>query len=211
MSVSTRLVLGICFLITLILFGTNFHILLFVGVYTHESVSDVNTTQAHFQCYQTDYYNFYPMWDQVHTFLYCFVPFFIMIVSNLTLARRLFTASAHLTSVSKSSVRKKRNVSVFCVAFSITFILCTVPQKICYGYLYERLNKSSGKWYGPFILRLADEINFSFTGLNFIFQLALNNMFRSEFLSISKRIWNKIQNSYSQTSRPPVHNSSNNF
>lgn len=134
------------------------------------------------------------MWDQVHMFLYSFVPFFFMVTSNILLAKRLLATSHNIgNSLNKSSLRKKKSVSVFCILFSFMFIVCTLPQKICYGYLYDILNKSSGKWYGPIILRLTDELNFSFTGLNFIFQLALNNMFRSEFLILIKRVFRRAQ------------------
>lgn len=178
--IPNKLVYTICGLIITALFIINFHILLFVGVYKTIDGSD----EYHFQCYETYTYNFYPMWDQVHTFLYCFVPFFLMIVSNILLAWKLVLSRRSFSSVSKTSLRKKKNISIFCIAFSFTFIICTIPEKICYGFFYERLNKSSGKWYGLTVLRLSDELNFTFIGFNFVFQLALNRLYRTEFFKL---------------------------
>lgn len=183
-QLTNKWVYSICAFLVAVFFLINFHIIIFVGVY--RPINGTNLVE--FRCYETDYYTFYPMWDQVHMFLYCFVPFFIMIIGNLMLARKLILARRHFKgSMSKSGLRKKKNISVFCVGFSFMFIFCTIPEKICYGFMYEQLNHSSGKWYGPTLLRLVDELNFSFIGLNFVFQLALNRIYRREFFKMFHR------------------------
>jgi hypothetical protein len=182
-----------CLLLIFILFLINFHIILFVGIYlpissSSSSSNSTNTTWSYrnatlrFECYATEFYNFYPTWDQVHAFIYCFVPFVIMMISNLLLSRRILASARRFsTTLSKVNLKKKRAISLFVIFHSLLFIACSMPQKLFYGYMYDALSASP---LGSLLLVLSDELSFTFIGFNFIFQLIMNKLYRREFFLV---------------------------
>lgn len=182
----------VCIVLSVLLFLVNSHIILFVGVYRDVDVnvrsneSNATWTMTVFECYETEFYNFYPTWDQVHTFIYCFIPFLIMIVCNLLLTKKILISARNFTSVSQASMKKKKTISVFILMHSLLFIVCSMPEKICYGYFYDSLSNSD---YGNLVLVITDELTFTFFGLNFMFQLIVNKLYRKEFIRVLKLIF----------------------
>ncbi|CAF1089072.1 unnamed protein product [Brachionus calyciflorus] len=120
----------ICFFIILTLFLLNSHILLFGGVIKKLKVNtseEINGTFVNrsFQidkinCYESDLYSFYPIWDQIHLFVFCFVPFLIMIICNILMKIKLVPTKN--LKISNKSIIKKKKIAKFIILYSIFFM-----------------------------------------------------------------------------------------
>ena len=208
----------ICGIIIVALFLLNSHILLFGGVIRKIQVNtseEINGTLVNstiefekINCYESDYYSFFPIWDYIHLFVFCFIPFLLMIISNILMKSKLISSNKNL-SLSSKSQRKRKQLSRFIIFYSIMFMMCTLPQIICFGFFFEKLFPTK---YGRIILNLTDEFTFSFVSFNFIAQLKLNNMYRKYFLIKFTSIFsifnsnNKIYNNSSSQSLTPSKN-----
>ena len=70
------------------------------------------------------------------------------------------------------------------------FIIVTLPGAIISGYYFLELSKTD---VGSTILVLADEITFSYNGLNFFILLGTNTKFCAELKNLMKCLLEKIK------------------
>ncbi|RNA12601.1 hypothetical protein BpHYR1_009087 [Brachionus plicatilis] len=136
-------------IIVLVIFLLNFHILLFAGVVQHLVMNEtkkingslVNSTVKFdvISCYDTNLYSFYPVWDRIHLIVYCFLPFSIMAICNVSMTIRLRPDKALNISCESVTAKKRRQISKFIIIYSIMFMLCTLPQVICFGFFFVPL------------------------------------------------------------------------
>lgn len=182
-----KLIKKLIFSIILILFLANAHILLFAGV-----VNNLKLTKEKFingtwlnetilikkvDCYSSSLYEIYPIWDRIHLFLYCFIPFSIMMICNLFMVKKILFYPSTLNH-RKSVIIKRRTISFFIIAHSLMFMICSLPSIVSYGYYFYRLKMTR---LGEIVLVILDEIIFSFFAFNFLAHLVMNNIYRQEF------------------------------
>ncbi|RNA42760.1 FMRFamide receptor [Brachionus plicatilis] len=182
-----KLIKKIIFCILLILFLANSHILLFAGVVNNFKFSkkiNVNGTWLNetvvvkqIDCYSSSLYQFYPIWDRIHLFLYCFIPFSLMMACNLFMVRKILFYPSTLNH-RRSVIVKRRTISFFIIAHSLMFMACSLPSIVSYGFYFYRLKMTR---FGEIVLVILDEIIFSFFAFNFLAHLVMNKIYRKEF------------------------------
>ncbi len=167
----------------------NVHILLFVGYVEMKSknvTTNFNQTKIIFfenvECYNSQFYELHPFWDQVHIFIYAIGPFCITIIFNCFIFKKLFD---HNSSVSKVGQKKKRKLVITILITSFLFICCALPQVISFGYFYVELVST---YVGTTILPTSDLINFTFNAFNFMLYFGTNIVFRNEWKFQIKKI-----------------------
>lgn len=176
------------FLIILILFFLNGHILLFLGVIKtieFNNTIKVNETLVNstvkfetINCYESNFYSFYPTWDQIHLAVFCFVPFSIMIVCNLLMRLRLEPAKSLKTSSNDRKMKRRRQISRFIIIYSFLFMISTLPQIICFGFFFSKLFSTR---YGRIVLNMTDMFTFSFVAFNFLALFKINSLYKKNF------------------------------
>lgn len=182
-----KLIKQIIFSIILVLFLANSHILLFAGVLRKSEVIKekfVNNTWVNetievvkIDCYSSSLYQFYPIWDRIHLFLYCFIPFSLMMACNLFMVKKILSYPSTLNH-RRSVIVKRRTISFFIIAHSLLFMACSLPSIISYGFYFYRLKMTL---LGEIVLVILDEIIFSFFAFNFLAHLVMNKIYRHEF------------------------------
>lgn len=197
-----RTTFWVSIIIVATLFLINSHILLFVGYIKHLEFNRtilvnnklINQTISiqKTQCYASLYYEFYPTWDRIHLGLFCFVPFFLMLVCNIFLIKRIIFSlrKSHTSNNNTSkSTRKKRKMSVFILIYSFMFMICTMPQIVLFSFYFDSLTVTK---YGKILLYLSDELTFSFIAFNF---LLINKLFRKKIIKFLRGIGYDTRNS----------------
>ncbi|CAF0950760.1 unnamed protein product [Brachionus calyciflorus] len=169
------------------LFLINSHILLFAGVVNKLPLikaSEFNGTLINetfyiekIDCYTSKMYKFYPTWDRIHLFIYCVIPFTIMFLCNLLMAKKLLIHPSTLNHA-KSVRIKRRTISIFVILYSLLFMSCSLPSIISYAFYFDRLKMTR---FGQIILVLFDEVIFSFFAFNFLAHLIINKIYKHEF------------------------------
>ena len=70
-------------------------------------------------------------WEKVHIFLYCVIPFILMIVFDALLIRKTFSRKA----TNNLSDRKKKKYITFSLLFiTFSFIIMILPGQICFSF-----------------------------------------------------------------------------
>lgn len=163
----------------------NAHILLFVGkvTYTNTTILNVfNVTETvremEWECYATNLYEFYPMWDRIHLFIYCIVPFFIIITSDLVIGYKLLNSK--FSNIETINKKKKKLIKTILIT-TFLFLFSTVPQVIAFGWYFVEL---TSVYEGTLFLYVLDLIHFTFNGLNFMIFFVTNKVYRSEFMKL---------------------------
>ena len=122
----------------------NLHILIFNGkvMYTKTNVTNsLNVTEEidvfSFECYNTNYYQFFPLWDNVHLYIYAFVPFILLIICNLLIVYKIFAVNV---SVTTEAQQRKRKLTFTILFISILFICFVLSILFCILFVAKNFN-----------------------------------------------------------------------
>jgi len=181
-NLNSKYVNMICWIIIIFFALFNSHILMFAGLIEIGNAT-INETKEVVNCFHGVTYGFYafwPLWDQIHMFVYSFIPFVLMIVCNLLTIKKIFEhkSTAKLSKQQIIKEKKKRILTINLLTSSFFFMSCSLPQTILYGYFFDSLSSSLNTYY---LLPGSDLLNFTFIGLNYLFYFILNKVFRNEF------------------------------
>lgn len=159
----------------------NLHILIFNGKvsYTKTNVTDaLNITSEievmSFECYSTNYYEFFPFWDNVHLYLYGFGPFSVTMIANGMISYKILTMKSVVASASQ---QKKRKLTLTILFTSIIFIVFVTPEIIAFGYFFGPLSHSNA---GTLVLYSVDLFHFTFNSFVAIIYYRTNKVFNEE-------------------------------
>ena len=181
-NLNSKYVNMICWIIIIFFALFNSHILMFAGLIEIGNTT-INETKEVVNCFHGVTYGFYafwPLWDQIHMFVYSFIPFVLMIACNLLTIKKIFKhkITDHLSKKQLEKEKKKRILTINLLTSSFLFIACSMPAVLSFGYFFESLSSSFSTSY---ILPGSDLLNFTFIGLNFLLYFILNKVFRHEF------------------------------
>jgi hypothetical protein len=181
-NLNSKYVNMICWIIIIFFALFNSHILMFAGLIEIGNAT-INETKEVVNCFHGVTYGFYafwPLWDQIHMFVYSFIPFVLMIACNLLTIKKIFKhkITDHLSKKQLEKEKKKRTLTINLLTSSFLFIACSMPAVLSFGYFFESLSSSFSTSY---ILPGSDLLNFTFIGLNFLLYFILNKVFRHEF------------------------------
>lgn len=123
---------------------------------------------------------------KVHLGLYSLVPFTVLTIFNILMLMHIYKKSRRLkvtTDAKNSSVpartrTKSPNKTV--VATTILFILLTLPTAIV-SILYNNLFTTD---YGKFIVNFADDLSFTYHGMNLLILAVFNRKFRTTLVEM---------------------------
>ncbi len=148
-------------------------------MYTKTNVTNsLNITEEidvfSFECYNTNYYQFFPLWDNVHLYIYAFVPFILLIICNLLIVYKIFAVNV---SVTTEAQQRKRKLTFTILFISILFICFVLPEIICFSYFFAKLSSTN---LGTLALYSVDLIHFTFNSFMFWIYYETNSVFRRE-------------------------------
>ena len=127
-----------------------------------------------FECYSTNYYEFFPFWDNVHLYLYAFGPFSVTMIANCMISYKILTIKSAMTS---SSQQKKRKLTLTILFTSIIFIIFVTPEIIAFGYFFGPLSHSNA---GTLVLYSVDLFHFTFNAFIAVIYYKTNKVFNKE-------------------------------
>ena len=117
-----------------------------------------------------------------HTYMYCIIPFLIMLVFNTMFVREL----KFKTKVgSETHKHDMMSVSLSVIKVTTLFIVLTLPQSIANGFFVKILFETE---IGTCVLFYLDTVLFSFHSFNFFALFLFNKKFYSEAKSIYMEI-----------------------
>lgn len=134
---------------TLIIAILNSHLFFFNGYY-EKNCKPLNKRTC-FTCYAhpNDRYYIFPKWERIHMFIYNFIPFTIMLISNCFIIRRSVPSDIQRTSSSKLNrnasrkyrQRKQKQLTYCLLIITFLFVLLTTPIMIYNVFLRNRLRE----------------------------------------------------------------------
>ena len=114
------------------------------------------------------------VWSYIHSVLYSFLPFLLLIIINIFLIIDLQEKKKSITDLNlRNNKRKEISINLTIILMTILFILFTSPSAIC-SQFYGKLIKS---YNGTIILYVSDCIAFSYHALNIIILCLVNKSF----------------------------------
>ena len=116
----------------------------------------------------------------MHSFLYSFLPFGILLLVNLLLIRVLRQESRPLSQSVSFTKKNKLSINVSMMFMTLLFVLFTCPSAICSQFY----NKLILTYNDSVILYASDCFGFSYHALNIIILCAFNKQFCSKFKEI---------------------------
>lgn len=188
------------------LFIFNFHILILNGYYPdpeqrNRTVNGSNGTYIeeytyHYSSlvcnvYKTTGFRLFPVWDQIHLFLYNFIPGAIMLLFNLLLIYTTLIPSKKdkhkkLSASDIKAAKKKRNLTLSLLVVTFAFIVLTFPSTIGYGYFSDYLFSTD---FGPLLLYCLDYLSFFNHVSIFFFTFMTHRKFRKIVVYQASRIF----------------------
>ena len=117
-------------------------------------------------------------WDLVHSFLYSYVPFILLFISNFLLIHTIRTQRR--VNLSERQIKKQRSMTITIVSITFLFILLTGTGAVVNFFIVEL----ESTYTGYVIMSIGDLLCFSFHALNIISLLVTNKRFRLEFNSL---------------------------
>ena len=121
------------------------------------------------------------VWTQVHTALYSYVPFVLLLIANFLLLLTLYkNRQSSSVSQSKTKAKKMKSITVTIVTVTFLFLFMTGVGTIVNLFLANAF----GNDIGYLIILLSDVLCFSFHGLNIITLVVTNNKFREELFGL---------------------------
>ncbi|CAF1050846.1 unnamed protein product [Adineta ricciae] len=128
-----RVIFFVIFIIALL----NFPIWIVNGEYGY-AINELNQTQAKVRCYQSSFFQF---WEVAHLLIYNFIPFTLMIISNILIIQQVResrnrTQRSRLSSAASNNRRVKTSdggrLTKTLILITIFFIVFTAPAAIFY-------------------------------------------------------------------------------
>ena len=120
-------------------------------------------------------------WSSVHSFMYSYLPFLLLAISNFLL---IFTLHRQRTSskvnASTAQSKRQRSMTITIVVITLLFILFTGTGAVVNFFLGDLLQSYSGL----VIITLGDTLCFTFHAMNIFSLLVANKKFRQEFLKL---------------------------
>ncbi len=112
----------------------------------------------------------FPLWEQIHFYIYSVGPFFVILCFNIHLLRIAFR-------VSKLKRKRLSKISINVILQSFVFLLMTTPSSFVSAYFYQDfINTNKGK----VIIYLSDNILFTYNSINLFSMMITNNQFYTE-------------------------------
>ena len=115
-------------------------------------------------------------WNQVHTILYSYIPFVLLVIANVMLVHQM--AKRQKRALSKTRKNKHKSMTITILILTILFVVFTGISTVV-TLLYSVLMSS---YTGLVIAEIGDILGFSFHALNILTLLVSNRAFRHEFL-----------------------------
>ena len=170
----------VCIVSVVIIVLMNSNVLFLFGY----DIKDKNGTYIHTACWEMDEYpETYWMntWSSVHSFMYSYVPFTLLAISNFLL---IFTLHRQRTSskinATNAQSRRQRSMTITIVIITLLFILFTGTGAVVNFFIGDLLQTYSGM----LIITLGDTLCFTFHAMNIFSLLAANKKFRQEFFKL---------------------------
>ena len=114
------------------------------------------------------------IWNTLHAFLYSYIPFILLFVTNIfliiTVKIKSKLSAVKLTDLQKRK-KKLMNITVICV--TLLFICFTLPGAV----VSSMFNVLIQSYTGTVLLFVADSLQFSYHSLNLIILLITNRKF----------------------------------
>jgi hypothetical protein len=161
------------FILVLIIYLINLNVLF---TYGYEFKNEINN-ETIVQCFTTPIIPstyWMSIWSYIHSVLYSFLPFLLLIIINIFLIIDLKEKKKSITNLDlRNNKRKEISINLTIILMTILFILFTSPSAICsqfYGQLISSYN-------GTIILYVSDCIAFSYHALNIIILCLVNKSF----------------------------------
>ena len=121
---------------------------------------------------QAPHYMIFPMWDYIHLVIYLGVPFVLIVVFNSGLVYHLLRFRRQST-LRESRIRH-RAISITLLVTTSLFLILSTPSSITFPFFYTKV--------GITLLRLVDNIHFTYHILSFPLYLITFTEFRRECL-----------------------------
>jgi hypothetical protein len=118
-------------------------------------------------------------WESVHSSLYSYIPFALIVIANFLLIYRLKIRST-TTSSSASSRDRQKQMNTSVIALTLLYIVMTLPGTLVSIY-YDFLLHS--EW-GTIVLYIGDSIDITYHALNFIVLFFTNKKFLEEIRNL---------------------------
>lgn len=131
-------------------------------IYFNGYIESLNGT-SHIKCYDSKQGEIFPLWKQMHSLIYSFIPclYLILLLPLIIIAYK----SNIILIVKKLYNRESNSLIIRIMVMSVFFIILTLPSSIC-GYFYEILHSSN---LGKKTLLWTDSLLFTYHAFNFIF------------------------------------------
>ena len=134
-------------------------------------------------CYEYSPNNYFPVvWESIHLFIYCCVPFSIMIVFNSLLIMRMVRQKRANAKFKKSNTSGVNKTTLSLLSISFTFIVMNLPSTIMFGFI--KINYSTIEYC---VFKFFDFVEFSNRSLIFFNCFITNSKFRSVVLRAFSR------------------------
>ena len=126
--------------------------------------------------------------DIISTFFRTYLPFFIMLIFNIFMIRKIVENNRNLSNQTNHS-RKENHFTVAVIAFDIFFFIVNFPLSL--AYILCDINFYSDVFHEYYILVYNITINISFfkQAFSFFLYFSCNKLFRNELLFIFTRIF----------------------
>lgn len=197
--------------VVVILFLANIHLVIFVtSNETLVKTSGRNLTRKYFCSVDSNKYPFYDKyvysyWDIYHATIYNWLPFLIILVSNIIIIIKLnyyryrnFSGSKRSLNQTNSSSIRPFQLTIMLLTVAFAFLILTCPISIFMVIFYSTSNESQYKLaYIRVILRYIAYIH---NAISFYLYIGLSNEFRREFILLFKSPTHKIQEQVSDES-----------
>ena len=121
------------------------------------------------------------IWNTLHAFLYSYIPFVILFITNILLVITV-KAKSKLSAVKLTDLqkRKKKLMNITVISVTLLFICFTLPGAVVSS-MYNALIQS---YTGTVLLFLGDTLQFSYHSLNLIILLITNKKFSSKLVCL---------------------------
>jgi hypothetical protein len=147
-----------------VFFIFNFHLLLFACYVTPNGVINPNAVQ----------YEIYPLWDDVHLGVYNCAPFILMVTFDSGVIYHLIRHRR--TTTLQNSRIQHRSISITLIITSSLFLIMTTPSGVTFAFFQTIASNS--------VLRIVDEVYFSYHILSFPLYFITFTEFRREFIAM---------------------------
>jgi len=116
-------------------------------------------------------------------FVYCVVPFALMLLANVLLLNQI-SRKRRSSGLVQQQKGNKRSLTALTLVTTLSFIVLTAPNAVVNGFYLHDLFKTK---FGTMLVFLIDSILFTYHGFNFLTLMLTNRRFMNQICAMVSR------------------------